>query len=1168
MEKRWTDEQKEVINRHGCNLLVSAAAGSGKTAVLVERIVEMVSKEDNPVDVDELVIVTFTNAAAGEMRQRILEAIEKRMEQEPENQHLRKQQTLINHAQITTIDSFCLNIIRNYFNEIDLDPGFSVADPGEMKLIMSDVLSQVIEEYYARGDEQFLHFVNCFAPDKTDYALEKHILDLYSASLSNPWPMEWLDFCEKNYQANTVEELEQTAPIQFFKQDIELQLTSIAQQIQEMIDVASSEAGPYFYLDMLKQDRQSVEKILNHAGQEGLFSILAQISQMEYMTMSRKKDPTVSDWKKETVKNGREQYKKALKKMVADFGSYSAQEIFENYRKCREFVEIYVALTKEFSQRLMEEKRKKNLVTFSDMEHFALDILVKKDGERIVRTEVAKELSRKYKEIMIDEYQDSNLVQELILNAISREEEGTPNVFMVGDVKQSIYRFRLARPDLFIDKYSRYTSEESDHQKIELHYNFRSRETVLDSTNQVFEKIMKKQFGGIEYDDNARLRACADFSDITYDPGKTEVDLLQYSEDLGMSELEAEAMLCAKRIWEIRNNTGLHYRDMAILMRAAKENAVTFVNVLAKYNIPAIAESDTGYFNAYEVTTLLNLLRLIDNPKQDIPLAAVLKSYFGRYTSNELAQIKAESPHSSFYKAFEQSGGEKKEAFLRMLSYYRKEAEYKAIHQLLWEIVFESGYYDYLQSMPMGEKRQANVDILMEKAKAYEKTSFHGLFNFVRYIERLQKFEVDFGEASLNSENDDVVQIMTIHKSKGLEYPVVFLSSAGKTFNHMDANARIIIDADLGIGLNLMDEVARIQKPMIFKKAIAKKIRLAGLQEEQRILYVAMTRAKEKLVITGCVSKMDDEINGWTMEANSKELGYASLCGHNTFLDMIMPAALQDNSSFLIHPILQEGFWNQCNSLECMETMNSSEQTVQDIHPVVEFQYPYDIVDMPVKRSVSEIKHMGQDFDEDSDYAQTWKMATAHEEENVPEFMRTSRQTTGSARGSAYHRFMELLDYTRELNHESLEAMKQEFVDTGVMSREEVDSVQLRDIEKFLHQRIGQEMQEASKQGLLYREQQFVIGVPGNWVEEHYDPNHLIIVQGIIDAFFETREGIVLLDYKTDRVKMGDEGRNYLIGAYKKQLDFYEIAIRQLTGKNVIRKSIYSFSLGEEIIVK
>lgn len=1173
----WTNEQRKVIELHNRNILVSAAAGSGKTAVLVERILEMISDENRPVDIDRLVIVTFTNAAAYEMKQRILDGIEKRMEKEPLNLHLRRQQTLINHAQITTIDSFCLNIIRSYFNEIDLDPGFKVADEGEIKLLMSDVLDELIEDYYQEGKPDFYDFVECYTPEKTDAKLADYILNLYQAAQSSPWPKEWLLKCKDIYCYESAEDFLKTPFMQFMAEEIRRQLISVREMCLEMKLLAGTIDGPYMYLDALNDDLMFLESLIS---EENPFDGCGEkITGHSFARLSSKKDASVDESKKEAVKAMRDMAKKAVNKLAKEYLNHDLIELQERILQCFPAISIYIDMTIDFMERLDAKKKKKNLIHFSDMEHLALQLLVKKEGDVLCYTNAADELAGRYEEILIDEYQDSNLVQELILNSISRERFGKPNVFMVGDVKQSIYRFRLARPDLFIEKYDSYTEADSLYQKIELHKNFRSRDSVLSCVNEVFEKIMKREFGKIAYDDNAKLYAGMEFPQAP--EGKlpcsgTEILVLEHEDESDMPDLEAEAVLCANTIRSLTENenavcldkeTGQYrrvdYRDIVVLMRSARQNADIFVNIFARMGIPALAESDTGYFSAYEVSVLLSLLNVIDNPRQDVHLAAVLKSYFGGLTGNQLAQIRTLCPEKSFYEAFLLWEDDRKTRFMNFLDNQRKKAEYVSIYELIWGIAYDTGYYAYVGTMPLGSKRQANIDMLMERAKAYENTSYHGLFNFVRYIERLKSYDVDYGEASLTGEHDNVVRVMTIHKSKGLEFPVVFLTCAQKSFNNMDANQKLVIDADLGIGTDFIDAKMRVRKNTVAKKAVSLKIRLANLSEEQRILYVAMTRAKEKLYVTGCVRDAAKAMEKWQVDGGRQKLTYLDIVSQKCYLDMIMPAALSKDSHFLVQTVKKEAFLRMCQNME-EEAAVKIEEAVRQPEENIFYEYPYKLVSMPVKMTVSELKYLGQH--EDEEYS---KMLVEEEfVPTVPRFISGAEEVRGAERGSAYHKVMELLDFGECKDKASVIAFMDKCVEEGRLSKEWAEAVDAGDIVKFMALPLGLEMKKAFTEKKLFRERQFVMGIPARMVQPDYPEDRDILVQGVVDVYFETENGIVLCDYKTDNVPYGKAGRQQLVDRYRAQLDYYEIALNRMTGKKVVKKSIYSFKLGEEIIFR
>lgn len=764
------------------------------------------------------------------------------------------------------------------------------------------------------------------------------------------------------------------------------------------------------------------------------------------------------------------------------------------------------------------------------------------------------------------------MVQEIILNSVSKERFNNPNVFMVGDVKQSIYRFRLARPELFIEKYNTYSTEEGKYQKIELHNNFRSHENVLKSVNEVFENIMNEELGGICYDDETRLYAGAVFPERTDELSKTKVFVIEHEKDDGLTDIEAEARVCAAEIKKIVNNDGylcldkktgeyrrINYSDIVVLMRSQKRIADELVEVFTEAGIPAISQSKEGYFESREVSVILSLLNVIDNPLQDIELAAVLKSYFGGFTSGELAKIRIGNKDISFCEVFMKSTGDKKNEFMAFLEKFRKKAEYTPLNRLIWELVYDTGYYDYVGNMPFGEERQGNIDILMEKAKAYEKTSFHGLFNFVRYIERLRTYDVDYAPASLSGENDDVVRVMTIHKSKGLEFPVVFLCGAGRGLYNSDFGKKTVIDPDLYVGCDYLDSTARVRRKTIIKNAVICKKMLDNLSEEQRVLYVALTRAKERLYISGCVNSAENSLNAWNTEAGRSKLTYIDVCRHKNYLDMIMPAALKSNGSFNVEIILKEAF-DRIN-IGAEKTTKKTIDTAKEKNQYI-FIYPYDTGNyLPAKMTVSELKHMGSEDEEEGSRLIEEEITVP-----VPQFISGTEKIQGAERGSAYHKFMEILDYSICVDSGTVKTYLDECVEKGLISKEWGEAIDVCDIVKFINSTLGQEMKEAFLKGRLFRERQFVMSITADMVDASYKNDQTVLVQGVIDAYFYTDDGIVLVDYKTDRVPFGKEGIGILTERYSRQLDYYAVALERLAGSEVIKKSIYSFCLGKEIV--
>lgn len=1226
MSVRWTEEQKKVIDVRNKNVLVSAAAGSGKTAVLVERILSLVcgeGEDEKPLDVDRLLVVTFTKAAAAEMRERVGLALEKRLEADPENEHLQKQQTLIHSAQITTIDSFCQYVIRNYFHQIDLDPAFRIGDEGELKLLKGDVVQELLEEHYGAEDPEerarFTEFVEVYATGKSDVAIENLILQLYEFAVSYPYPKRWLAECMEPYRAQTEEDLERSPWMQFLMNYVNRTFADLEQEIRRMLDICHLPGGPYMYEDAVQADLLQVQELLSCRGYE---NIRERLTDLSFARLSTKKDPNVEEERKNQIKAFRESMKKSLKDLKEKFFNLPLTGVLDVIQKAAPTTAVLLSLTAEFADRYQEKKRLKNLADFPDLEHLALEILVEdvETGEdsrmKIVPTDAARELSARYAQIMIDEYQDSNLIQEIILNSVSRG-QGIPNVFMVGDVKQSIYRFRLARPELFMEKYHTYPqSDEAAEIRIDLHKNFRSRREVLEGTNDVFEKLMTEAVGGITYDSAAALYLGAEMPEPESGINVPELLLLEKNKDslpetedtdqaeLTDRELEAHAAAdCIRRVmaegkvWDREAGAfrSVRYGDIVILLRSLTGWGDVYARVLNAAGIPAHTESRTGYFTTIEIQTLLNLLRIVDNPRQDIPLAAVLKSMIGGFTDVELAKIKSAYPDVKFHEACRKYAEKKKkenvkkqdakgkdaectievqiqeklQTFFHNLRTYREHAEFLPIHELIEELLRITGYGDYLAAEPAGTQREANVRMLIERAIAFEKTSYRGLFHFVRYMEQLQSYKEDFGEAGILGENENAVRIMTIHKSKGLEFPVVIVAGLGKSFNRQDIRSRVVIHPELGVGVDRVDAELRTRTASLPKRVLQKALDLEMLGEELRVLYVAFTRAKEKLILLGSAAKLEEKMG--------KSLSFRTISTAGTYLDWVLPAvAGSGESPFEVKTVTLEGqteeaLIRQMEKEEQWEIFAHPEElpgTDEEYAKLLEKQlsdtYPWqEDITLQGKFSVSELKKMGQTEEEDAD---TLLYPSEEIVPYIPRFMSEKEPISGAARGTAYHRALECLDF-RELYHsEKVKEGLARLVEEGRMTQEQADVVRPYDIYAFARTPLAKRMSAARAREEFHTEQPFVIRMPARELEIGCGSDEPVLIQGIIDAwFYEKNENgeneIVVVDYKTDFVKDGGE----LLKKYKKQLDYYQLTLERLTGKRVKEKIIYSFCLEEEI---
>lgn len=1261
----WTTEQQQVIDLRNRNILVSAAAGSGKTAVLVERIVKIITDKNHPVDIDHLLIVTFTNAAAAEMRERIGNAIEKALDEQPGNEHLLRQLTLIHNAQITTIDSFCLYVVRNHFHEIDLEPNFRIGDEGELKLLREDVLGRVLEQNYEEPSEAFSDFVEGYASGRTDAALNEMILQLYEFSRSYPWPEKWLDSFVGAYRIETREELDRAEWLAPLTENICFVLKDCEQLLKQALAITQQDDGPDMYEKAVQSDLEKYEGLSRLTS---FCELSGALSDIKYDRLASSRGFEGNPDKLELVKSLREQAKDVVKKLCKQYFFCSPEMMIEQLERTEPMLEEVVRLTKQFADEFAAAKRRKNLVDFHDVEHFALQILVDEETEKAKKT--AEEFRDTFEEIMIDEYQDSNEVQETLLRSISREERGENNIFMVGDVKQSIYRFRLARPELFMKKYDSYSLEESTTQRIDLHKNFRSREEVLTCTNDIFYKIMARSLGNVEYDAEAALYPGASYPvSADFIPeillADSNDELLEDTELTDKKTLEAKIvaeeikhLMKTQQVTDKAAGTlrAAHYSDIVILLRSLSGWADSLVEVLNGNGIPAHTVSSTGYFSTVEVQTVLSMLRLLDNPRQDIPMAAVLRSPMAGLTDEELAVLRLEDGSVPFHEAvlelaeglYEEDGqkeisdseadrkqgrnaDEKTEnhieitAHRKLLKFYKKYRQLRQlvpdtpIHELIEIILRETGYGHYVAAMPAGNRRTANLNMLLEKAAAYEKTSYKGLFHFVRYIDELQKYDVDFGEADMVGENEDVVRIMSIHKSKGLEFPIVIVSGMGKNFNKQDTRSKMVLHPELGIGLDYMDGKKRIKSPTIAKKAIAKQIDLENLGEELRVLYVALTRAKEKLILTGTLKDAPEKLEFFRQQANlskaaDRPLSYLTREGASGYLDWILPAVLSYGDKYPVRiveaaELVLDEVENQLEQNEDLterieEIEAADTQLVGQLKQRFSQRYPYqtDIL-RKNKYSVSELKHraMREKFE-------------AEQEETIPAFLEEPVTPTiplfiqreesveqetanrGALRGTAVHRVMECYDFASEKSvHEQMEAMEKEEKITADMRA----LVREQTVADFVSSETGKRMALAQRVGALYREKPFVMGFTEEELERygfgagaqmieneaqtenaqqeimsenvsqenHMHEEDLTLIQGIIDVFWIEDDGITVLDYKTDRVDTAQE----LIDRYATQLKLYADALervfatRKLKVKEIL---IYSFRLEKLISIE
>lgn len=1182
MGMTWTTEQQNVIDLRNRSMLVSAAAGSGKTAVLVQRLIALVTDETHPIDIDRLLVVTFTNAAAAEMRERVGRAIEEALAANPENLHLQRQRTLVHHAQITTIDSFCLNVIRNHFHQIDLEPGFRIADEGELKLLREDVCDAVLEEFYAKKDPDFLRFADSYSSAKSDEPIREMLLKLYDYSVSYPWPEEWLDSCARQYEAPDGEaELTQKPWMRELLDFARVRLSDLLSEHERLLAITRESDGPAMYAEALLDD---IEKLSACAGCVSYTDWHRALDAMEkWKAFKGARGFKGSKKKQDAVKAGRERFKKQVAQLKKYFAADPNLQL-ERLNRTGQMVETLLSLTRAFARAFAAEKAKKNLLDFSDMEHFALRILI--DPETKEPTQTAREYREQFYEVMIDEYQDSNYVQETLLRAVSGIGEGRENMLMVGDVKQSIYRFRLARPELFMEKYQQFSPEDGVRQRIDLHKNFRSCVSVVDTVNDVFERIMGEDLGRVEYSADAALYPGAAYEEGNAASYETECMVLLRKDFEDVREAEARA--AAKRIYRLaagQEIPGLSYRDIVILLRSPAGWAETYQRVFEEEGIPLIVASKTGYFSAGEVQTLLSFLRILDNPCQDIPLAAVLRSPIGGFSAEELSELRTQKPELPFHqcaaKLAEEGTNEKLTDFFKLLESFRERIPYTPIHRLIQEILDETGYLRYVTALPAGAQRRANLDMLLEKAIAYEKTSYHGLFHFIRYIDRQLRYSVDYGEAETIGEQEDAVRLMSIHASKGLEFPVVLLGGMGKQFNEADQRTAMIFHPEYGIGLRYYDCEKRTKCDTLIHQAFALLAKRENLGEELRVLYVALTRAKEKLILLGAEGKAAAQ----SLEEETGRLSFSSRYDAKCYWDWVLPALACCPEKYPVQ-LVDAGYFEGQEALQRKDRLRSREEVCRELETVdqdlyealdrrLSWVYPYaELALKKQKVSVSELKHRASEEAEAvfGDTAEESLFPEKRPLPYLPKFAGDAKEEVGVRYGTAMHRFLACVDFEeapKDMEPQRVERWVREQRDAlrelGRMREEETQRLSIRPLAAFLGSDTAQRMKRAADRQQLTREQPFVMSMPAHEVLEDAPETAEVLVQGIIDAFWEEEDGIVLLDYKTDRVACAKE----LTERYQGQLALYAEALRRnFPGRPVKEALIYSFRLGETIRVE
>lgn len=1240
----WTEDQKKAIYEKGDNILVAAAAGSGKTAVLVERIINKIINED--VDIDKLLVVTFTNAAASEVRERILDAIYKKIEEDPTNIKLQRQINLLGKASICTIHSFCLDVIRNYFYELDISANFRIADTTEVELLKQDVIEDLFEEKYFQKDKSFEKLVSTYTNYRDDDKLKELVLKIYEFIQSAPFPIRWLEEKTQMFNLKGKEEIsfDKTIWGEILIDEYKNQLIQNITKLQGIYEKTSLIIELEKFSTALQKDLEKLNTIkdLIESNQENLWDKIFECS--NNLTFDRwPSDRNCLLELKDTAKTVRDSVKDSMKALNNKFFIYTSKEANEDIISMYENINNLKQLIIEFEDKFKTAKKEKNIIDFHDIEHFALQILLKEDEKgNFVPTDVAKKIRDNFVEIAIDEYQDSNMVQEFILNSISNGN----NIFMVGDVKQSIYRFRQARPDLFLNKYKKYElvndegkNKDNEGKKIKLFKNFRSRENVLNLCNMVFEQIMTKGLGEMDYTKDEYLNPGANYETKekikTFD-GKSELHIIdleneeepdiwveqeENEENTNNQEQEEpvenillESRFVADKIKEIiksktkifDKNVGyrdLEYKDIVILLRSTKDSAPIYEKQLLENEIPTFSDSSPEYLESTEIQTVMSVLKVIDNPLNDIALICVLRSSIGNFTDNDLVKIRLIEKNDSFYNAIlkarvsaDEELKNKIEAFFTLLDKWRNDQELYTIDELIWNIYKDSNYYNYVGLLNNGKMKQANLRMLFEKAKKFESASFKGLYNFIGFIDKIKSSSKDMQSAKIIGENDNVVRIMSVHKSKGLEFPVVFLCGCSKKFNMMDLNNNILLHQDLGFGPKYISYERRIEYNTLAKEAIKIKLENEMISEEMRVLYVALTRAREKLYITGVekdYKKSIKEKKDILSIYNEDKVNINLLKKYKSFLNWIELVYLNKESSIkdLIkiekHSYKKIGKFEMAGEekidfikvLEDKVLKNSSDEELEKIKEKLDWKYKYNSsIGIISKSSVSKVKKEKMEKDNkiknNNNIGDFLQNAENNNEQEVvndrldnstnnnnllkPKFYKEEK-ITAAQKGTLTHLILQKINHKKQnYTYQDIESLLNDLCFRKIITIEEAKAINIDTILEFTKSDLFKSMYRAKE---VYKEQPFYIYIPAKEIYET-ESQDKILVQGIIDLYFiDENNKLVLVDYKTDYV----QNENELVEKYKNQLYLYKDALEKALDRKVDKTIIYSIKLQKEI---
>ncbi|MGX7031024.1 helicase-exonuclease AddAB subunit AddA [Vagococcus zengguangii] len=1233
-DSHFTTGQWQAIYDSGSNILVSASAGSGKTTVLVQRVIEKIKSGLN---IDELLIVTYTEAAAKEMKERLVSAVQKAIHEEnhdaSQQQHLINQLSKIPTAPVSTLHAFCLKVIRKYYYLLEIDPVFRLlTDETEVTLLKEEVWEGLREQLYSQAPEWFYPLTENFSGDRNDDGLTRMVFSLYEFSRANPNPNQWLDDLENLYE--TTDNLGDLPLYQtYLKANLVSEFVDAINRGREAITSIEGEPALEKPLTLLREENAWLEQLYELLLADQLEDVYQLLQSISYKTYSGPRgkdiDPAIKE-AFEGTKAYRNQNKELVVNLTKGLFATAPSEQLEILAKSKEYVHHLAVITKQFAQKYLERKQEKNSLDFNDLEHLTLQILTEKDpSDGTYGPSVASDYYRgQFKEVLVDEYQDINQLQETILSWLRSDNEAQGNFFMVGDVKQSIYSFRLADPTLFIKKYNDYATEKGG-RRIVLAENFRSRAEVLSFTNFIFRQVMNESVGQLAYDNEARL--INGFTGFPSSPNY-QTELLIYEngvandEDTVMSEnetttqedtsiesddftiddkTEGEVRLIVKKIRELQSNgfqvydkkakqlRALDYRDIVILTPTKKNNLV-LLDLFKELGVPLHVNDTQNYFQATEVKIMLAVLTIIDNPHQDIPLVSVLRSPIVGLKENDLAVIRTTVPNGNYYHAVQTIVKEQelevdqglRETLIRFeesLTKWRETARRVKLVDLIWMVFQETGLLDYVAGLPSGKQRQANLHALYDRAMKYEESSFKGLFQFVRFIEKMQQKDKDLAEPNAVGEEENAVRVMTIHASKGLEFPVVFIMDLNRQFNMMDLRNRYVFDEKLGIGVKYLDSLTRLESVTLPYHIISQEKRKKLLAEEMRKLYVGLTRAEEKLFLVGSYESQEKAWKRWVLAAdNTLEtindnlrlqakslfdwIGM-SLVRHESLKEQVSEQTDEVTTLFNDEDARFSVSFYDLNTLQSEAASSEVVTDVNDLPQVVtepelieaakellDYRYQHQAALKTASyQSVSEIKRVFSDPDDRQllpiDFTASQRMGANRfvESEFVkPKFVQTVNQVSYAEIGTATHLVLQSLDLTGTITEESINQVIDQLIVNKALEVEVAKRINRANLVAFFQTPFGEFLHQHAQQ--TYREQPFSMLLPASEIYQEFPENQddHVLIHGIIDGYVETDDELILFDFKTDyidvhqkqvaieKLKQKYQGQLYL---YKKALE-------------------------------